>query len=410
MSLSTLRESSIILTDYTNFVPWLNQIKARSQVLKIWNIIDPDQQDLPRVEPTIPTPPKVSSYQPSTSFTTATPDESPSLPSHLSTSGLKAYKDDTEYYRGQLELYKIMERKYEEEQSRLDKITTVIQSTVSTHLQNNCCLPTLSIREWIKNLIDTVGIDVKEEYDRARKRYYDALKPMRSAAQWQPWLAEYDHAATEAETNGVTDLQRLDSVKQDFVKAVSPIAPMWATTFMQTGSKLPTITRKDTMKLFREHMALQHPIKGKQKGAFAAAESFLAEGSASTPATDRDASLVVERAPNRGRPRKQRLVGQEHQTTSKRSAITVGPAAAGGLKCPACELRHNLQDCFYVFPENQPEWFKPRPGIMTLMKYRLENDVELQASLRAIKRVKSPTFKQSHTPTPTRITDVADKE
>ena len=171
------------------------------------------------------------------------------------------------------------------------------------------------------------------------------------------------------------------------------------------------------MKLFREHMTKRHPIKGKQKGAFAAAGSSLAGSGESTPATDRDASLVDEAASSksRGRPRNHKQRNDGQRTRTKRSAMCDHePVAAGGLKCPACEQRHALQDCFYAFPDKQPDWFRPKPGMIALMRYRLENDSELQESLRAVKRSRlqdlrarsqDPRIKQSHTPTPTRITE-----
>ncbi|KAL5371227.1 hypothetical protein DPSP01_014408 [Paraphaeosphaeria sporulosa] len=412
MALSTLRDPTVILTDYTNYTPWLKQLKTRCQFLKVWSIIDPALTDEPRQKPAMPVPPLIGNYQPNAVYANANPNNAPTLPSHLSPAGAKAYKDDSDYYKGQLDIYKMMDRAYQEEKTDLDKVVTFLQSTISAHLQNNCCIPGETIKQWINNLTITVGVDYQDEYRQARARYQEALKPMRTPGTWATWLSEYDHAATEAETHRVPELQRLDSVKEDFMKAVVHVAPMWVTTFQQYGSKDAAVSRKHTMKLFRDHMILQHPIKGKQKGAFAATGSSLAEGGEITQATDRDASLVDEAASfkSRGRPRKQRSVGQS--TRTKRSTITDDePAAAGGLKCPACEQRHSLQDCFYAFPEKQPEWFKPRPGMVALMKFRLENDPELQESLRMAKRPRSQTtrIKLSHTPTPTRITEANDE-
>lgn len=408
MALSTLREPTVILTDHTNYTPWLKQLQTRCHYLKIWDIINPDTDDQPKAKPLVPAPPLFSSYQPSTAYMAASPNEAPSMPSHLSTAGAKAYKEDADYHRGQLELYKIYNQEYREEQANLDKIVSFLQSTTSAYLQNNCYLPNESTRQWINNLINTVGVDLQDEFNRARARYQEALKPMRVPGTWAIWLTEIDHAATEAEVNSVPELQRLDSVKLDFMKAVNHVASVWVTTFQQNGSKDATVSRKQMMKLFRDYMILQHPIKGKQKGAFAAAGSFLAEGGESTQATDRDASLVDEAASSksRGRPHKQRNDG--FRTRTKRSATSdQEPAAAGGQQCPACDQRHTLRDCFYAFPEKQPEWFKPKPFIAKLIQFRVEHDFELQEALRALKRQKSQTsrIKSSHIPTSTRITE-----
>ena len=80
------------------------------------------------------------------------------------------------------------------------------RDTTSAHLQAVCCQPGQSIREWIKNLTKTVGIDLQDEYERIRGRYLNALKPLKSAISWSIWLAEYDAAATEAEAHNVREL------------------------------------------------------------------------------------------------------------------------------------------------------------------------------------------------------------
>ena len=412
MALSALRDPTVILTDHTNYTPWLRQLKTRCQFLKVWNIIDPALTDEPKQKPAMPVPPLISNYQPSAVYLTANPNNVPTLPSHLSTAGAKAYRDDSDYHKERLEIYKITDRDYREQKADLDKVVTFLQSTISAHLQNNCCTPGGTMKQWINNLTITVGVDHQDEYRRARARYQEALKPMRIAGSWATWLSEYDHAATEAETNQVPELQRLDSVKEDFMKAVVHVAPMWVTTFQQHGSKDAAISRKHTMKLFRDYMILQHPIKGKQKGAFAAAGSSLADGE-SAQAADGDAYSVDEVASSksRGRPRNHKQRNDGQRTKSKRSPQSLEPTAVGGNHCPACELRHSLQDCFYAFPDKQPDWFRPNPLMVKLVKLRLEHDTDFQEKLRMVKRPRSqtPRIKSSHTPTPTRITEANDE-
>lgn len=409
MALSTLRDPTVILSDHINYTPWLRQLKTRCQSLEVWSVIDPALTEEPLQKPPRPQPPSVAAYQPSPTYVAANPNLPPIQPSHLSPQGSKAYKDDMETYKILFEDYKITDREYREQKANLDKVVTHFQTTVSAHLQHNCCTPESTIRQWVNNLMITVGVDPQEEYRRTRARYLDSLKPMRTPGQWATWLSEYDHAATEAESNHVAEILTLDSVKEDFMKAVLPTAPVWVATFQQNGKAVVTVTRKVMMKLFRDYMILQHPNKGKQKGAFAAAGSSLADRGGATQTTDRDASLVDEAASSnpRGRPRNQRKDGLRTKTKRSASYLDDVPAAAGGLKCPACEQRHNLQDCFYVFPDKQPEWFKPRPNMVALINNRMENDLELQDHLRALKRQKSqtPRIKQSHTPTPTRITE-----
>jgi len=417
MALSTLRDPTVILTDYTNYTPWLQQLKARCEPMDIWSIINPDGAKLPRRKPTPPSPPEIASYQPIIRVNDDDQQNLPTRPSELSNTGLKAYKEDVEYYKIQLEDYKIKDKEYREERSSLEKVVIYIQSTVSQHLQRNCCNPGEQIRQWITSLTQTVGVDKEDERDRARARYLQALKPMRQPANWETWLTEYDQAATEAETNNVAEVQSTHDTMKDFLTAILKAAPTWGVSFQETGRREANMTRKEMMKRFREHMAILHPIKGKQhRGAFAAGELSLAAGGASTPGTDRDASHAAEDASSstnnqrgRGRPRQKRSFGQS--TISKQSSIEDTTAVEGRKKCPACEQRHSLKDCFYAFPDHAPDWFRPRSGFTDMVQHRIQNDSDLQEEIRKAKRFKSqtPRIKSSHTPTPARITE-ADNE
>ena len=157
-------------------------------------------------------------------------------------------------------------------------------------------------------------------------------------------------------------------------------------------------------------MARRHPLKGKQRSAFAATGSSLADG-ASNQTIDGDAHAVDEVAlsQNQGRPRDTKQHGR--QTKSKRPLSSMESTAVAGKQCPACEQRHDLKDCFYAYPDKQPEWFRPNPAMVKLVRFRLEHDPDLQSNVRGGKRQKSstPTIKRLQTSTPTRITE-ADNE
>ena len=410
MSLSTLREPTVVLLDHTTYTPWLQQLETRCVSLDTWDQIDPMKTIRPKVKPTTPNEPIIRMYERRTNLGQNEDGEPrlPTMPSELSANGLKAWKEDTDYYRLQLESYKIRDREYREERANLDKVVVFIQSSVSPHLMKNCCKPGETLRSWLISLRDTVGIDAEEERLRARYRYLAALKPMRQPSNWDTWLAEYDHAATNAETEKVGELQNIQDTIQDFLDSVMKVAPTWTTIFQDHGRREESITRKDMMKRFREHMTKYHPVKGKQRGgAFVAGnESAFAAGGASTPGTDRDASHAAEVASStptikgsRGRPRQKRTIG--HSTTSKQSSIE-DTAAAGGVKCPACEQRHGLDNCYYVHIDRAPDWFTPRAGIAAMVRHRLENDNDLQELLRGSKRARTkiPNMKISNSQTP----------
>ena len=151
MALSTLRDTTVVLIDYTNYTAWLNQTKSKCQSLRVWDLIDPSSSTEPMPLPELPQPPNTANYQPSAQFITANTDDEgeltpPSLPSHLSTTGLRAFKDDHEYYKGLVDEYKMIYQKYLLEQGNLDKANSHIQASVSIHLQNTCCIPDESLR------------------------------------------------------------------------------------------------------------------------------------------------------------------------------------------------------------------------------------------------------------------------
>jgi hypothetical protein len=79
--------------------------------------------------------------------------------------------------------YKAQNQKYQHKQSALDKITQEMQRTVNNHLYTNCCVAGQTHRQWLQNLIATVGINPEDEIWQAQDRYKAALKPPRTIAQ-----------------------------------------------------------------------------------------------------------------------------------------------------------------------------------------------------------------------------------
>ena len=59
----------------------------------------------------------------------------------------------------------------------------------------------------------------------AREQYHNALKLIRAASSWDTWLLEYDHAATNAEAEGVPKATNPNAVMRDFLKAVRKVVP-----------------------------------------------------------------------------------------------------------------------------------------------------------------------------------------
>ncbi|KAI8942930.1 hypothetical protein NX059_000968 [Plenodomus lindquistii] len=393
--MTTMRDPTVILRDHTDYTTWMTRLKARCIAHNIWDKINPKSTTRPTVKPVAERAPVIADYAPANASNT-----SPRRITDLSTAGQKAFRDDLEYHKILLEQYKNDRHDYEKEQSSLQHIVAFIQSTVTPHLLRTCCLPDQSLRKWLISLEATIGIDEQLEQERARERYLQALKPMRTSAHWDSWLAEYDQAATEAEAYNVPEVLQINAVTKDFLTSVNKVANVWATTFQDSGRYQPGMNRKEMMKRYREYMMNNHPLKtGKSKASFIAAHDEAshdtAEGEAHQDST-RDASTVNSAPSRRGRPRNQR--GNDR----KRQAERPPEGSYSSTKCLACGQRHALKDCYYLHEEKAPGWWKPNESVKELVKFKKEPDPELQGLIRSQSRprTRTPTIKQSHTPTP----------
>ena len=422
--------ATVLLRDEHDYRAWYNQLEARCATYNIWDQVNPDGTKLPLTEPTPPELPDCAEYAPATGLPAGTV---PARPSDLSSSGQRAYKDDLEIYKLKMEQHKVKFAKYKAEMANLQQIKILIQTTVAAHLQRTCCPPSGQIRDWVKNLKAQVGITIESEREQARQRYHNALKPPRSASNWDTWLAEYNQALTEAETLKVSETTQFRPVAVDFMSAVNKIAPMWAMHYQSSQLDQPGATQKDMMRRFREYMMLNHPITQRsRKGAFVVAEPsvFLAANGKADQNGDGDAQPVEvgnSQVRKRGRPRYQRTASEEGDRQAPGSSIPHrgrGKSAkayaysnsaqadavpgktviadARGPKCPACDMGHSLRDCFYVYSEKAPEWWEPNPRIAKLVELQREHDIEFQSLLRAQSRprTRTPKPKNSHTPTP----------
>jgi hypothetical protein len=145
------------------------------------------------------------------------------------------------------------------------------------------------------------------------------------------------------------------------------VATIWSIQFQDTEKFAISVTRKEMVKRFGEHMMIYHPLRsGKHRAALAAGDaSFLAEGGETTQSNERDAS-TAESAPskNHGRSRNQR---QGKINASSKPPSDHEPANVGNAKCPACGQRHRVTDCYYLNPNQAPEWWKPNETIKELI-------------------------------------------
>jgi hypothetical protein len=390
------RNTTVILSNQLEYTKWKIQLAARCDAYNIWSKVNPEStlEFIPQPQP--PVAPDVAHYAPRRA--NLVPDSI----ANLSEAGATALKQDMEYFKIRNEDFKNQERRYQEEQRALREITIFIQSTVAPHLQETCCRPGQNPRQWIANLTETVGVDERIEKERAREKYNEARKPMKNAANWEPWLIEYDQAATQAEANGVDELKDINSVTKDFIVAVWDIAPTWAGPFQDNGRFTAGITRREMIKRFRDHMMMAKPPKPvRHRSAFVVSEeaTYYADNDPDMSGHEKitSHSSSTSRPLKRKRPREQ----QSRKDTTRSSTDLEPSGKVRSSKCPACEMRHSLKECFYVNPDKAPEWFRPKPMVENYIRMMREHDPEFQGLLRGQSkpRSKPSVMNKSHTPT-----------
>jgi len=387
MAQQSYRDPIITLRGYTDYTEWIRQLQAKCAVHNIWDKVNP-KANVPLIaKPVAIRAPPIAEYTP------AANTDIPTRHAQLSTTGQNAFEEDLEYYKCLVEKYKDDSQQFEKEQASLKHIAAFIRLTVSPHLLRTCCLPDNSIRQWITDLQLTVGFGEQIEQEQARERYLASLKPMRSALHWDTWLAEYDQAATDAETYRVAELSQLNVITKDFLVAVKEVAPIWSTIFQENGRFAPGMSRREMMKRYREYMVMNHPLgSGKHKAVSVSdGASYLAEGDATTQSTDRDASQAESALfnGNSGRSRLQHISGKNDSNLKRPSDRE--PASTGQATCPACGKCHGIRNCYYVNPEKAPEWWKPNEIINELINFRLMHDTTFQGLIRGHSGVQSRT-------------------
>ncbi|KAG6118637.1 hypothetical protein E4U13_008396 [Claviceps humidiphila] len=112
-------------------------IQGRASFLEIWDEVNPDHPSTFMIKQTGPQRPKVQDYQ-------AKPDiEVPTKKSDLTKDGLRAFKEDKEEHQENIQDWKIQHNLYftrNNERHRILQLSTLIQSTIASHLQESSCL------------------------------------------------------------------------------------------------------------------------------------------------------------------------------------------------------------------------------------------------------------------------------
>jgi hypothetical protein len=94
MSLANMREflSLMILSDFSSWTPWLQQLETRSVLLNVCELIAPTATKIARIELTFPSQPSITKYKEQASLGVDNNGKRllPENPSDLTQNGIKA--------------------------------------------------------------------------------------------------------------------------------------------------------------------------------------------------------------------------------------------------------------------------------------------------------------------------------
>jgi hypothetical protein len=391
--------AKIILQDSKSYSEWITALQTQATTSEVWHLFDPQRTDMPLVAPVSPEPPLLSQ------FVQAGEPEPPG-PHALSPAMRKIWDSQIEYYKICADSARTKIAAHRDQRRAIQQVVNYIQQTVSSHIFSTCCLPTKTYHQWIAAITKSVGIDKQEVRNRARAEYKWLLHQgaPKKLTQWDIWLQKYHEAATNAEVHGCLELKDLEAVLEEFKNAVRSVDPLWIESIRQ-ASKGRTLTREEIMEDWRNFMENHHPVKTNTKSAFAAAgdlsinaiegDAFHVENSSSVYPQDRLGKSSSKPGQgtatlNPGQKRQGKIVSRKQtpgKIVSQKRSFTAPPST----ECSACSMRHNLQDCYYLFPDLAPDSWAPRESLKKMIQVNIDHNPEIQEQIRAAKRIRSNT-------------------
>lgn len=244
-----------------------------------------------------------------------------------------------------LSMYTRLVKKYEKEQDSIKNLKQFVIKTVAPHIFAVCCQPTESIRDWYSKLKQYTSLGQDELEIKARDNYRTATRTITQMPQdIEAWLLEWEKAMSNGEARQLYETQSANIWARDFFKAVNRVFPEWS----RTAARIYRTKILDGTLTYRE----------------------LA----------RDFRLEIETLPPK-------------PSTSKVSKGSFGPTFAEGKgkkrkrdaqKCQACGRPHATSTCFYLFPDEAPDWFTPSRDIQKKIdKWAKENPTEYEEAKQA---------------------------
>jgi hypothetical protein len=312
----------------------------------------------------------------------------------LTDNGVKAFNLD-------LTWYKQLETAYKEENQAVEKLTKWVLQTVSPAYKSTCCGEDDLLWQWHQNLENRCALTKTDEKTEVLASYKQAIKPPRNIREASAWVNRWEDVMARGLKQGLSTTQDPVVWVPDLLQAIGGILPVWTTMFRQTRRQAiadGSLKFREVGNDLRQEIAalgVQKTVRA-TKGAFATTYDGVKDHGSEKG----DAHAAEDQIPLR-----RGATGSRRGTGEKRNLQPVEDPAQG---CPACRMPHALAKCFYVFPDQAFEGFKPRSYLKKRAEEALENDADLQAQVRALKGPRSKS--KSKTPRPTKEEAVEEVE
>ena len=245
---------------------------------------------------------------------------------------------------------------YESERTRITSLRDWMLDTIGPNFSTTALTPGETLRTWYTNLLE-VAVDPDID-NRLRRRYREVTTiPTRAPKSWSTWLDSWEDIMSQGRERNISEMTTAGTWVNDFLETVERFFPSWTKSFKifkEEEVRQNTLSYRTLSHKFREELQ-SYPPAGRQtaaKGRIAAKGSFAVyEDSGPSDALEGDAP-GDETIPKTG------------SASAKRKRKAFATTGNDDDRCQVCKCRgHELEKCFYAFPDLAYDSWRPRPAI-----------------------------------------------
>jgi hypothetical protein len=348
--------SPIILDKPEDWPIWIEDIRGLTPD-DVWPLIDPDSDDHPAIlkEPDLPEPKDVNATK--TTFPELTSTER------------NVYDQMFKFYQASLERYK-------RQAKGLQDVKALIKARVS-NARSVLLKGEHSVRQWLATLKEATSASEEFISYQAAQKYEEAIRKTLTYATVGKWLSTWEQAMVEAIKYNISEINSGRWLR-DVAKAVKPLSDALHVKFVNNATNKdknkPERYLEVSIKIREVIQTSDTSRKRVTRGTVLAAE-FDGEPAASEDSyTEESKSCKTTKSGSRKR-------------AGTTSALKDASKKKKTLRCKACKLpRHELDHCYYVFPELRFPGFEPVEGLVRKVARALAEDTHLAEEVATIRK------------------------